>query len=671
MRTVILAMLGVVVASTAAITGSPDAATGAVAPGATPTEVYFNGRVVTMDARGTTAQAIAVANGRIVAVGSNHEILRMVRGGTRRVNLAGGTMLPGFIDPHSHMAGYGAYLDTQNWIDLSSINGYFKPPPGDRRCRAPQDPQVCFIPVRNQDDVDQRLAKRVAEIKANPATPVPYALGANYDVSRLGHSQGCSPPDAVGFQCPNLEDGHARERLDAISPDIPIYVAAQTGHFGYANTPALQLLNICGVLGAVQPCYQATTNPQREIALANMGQLDEDLALYGDGFFIGKTGALPRTLPKAAEIYAQHGYTLVQEGAAPLDLMALYDAYLSELSPLRHDFPVSAAMLAYESKSADFGHTIAAAVAARALAGENPLFSVAGVKTFVDGSPQGYTAYLNQPYREWFFPFTDPSLFPQPYRGLPDLSRQRLEERLIASHAAGFPMVVHEIGDGAITMAVDSLVATRSTPPPPGKRDVVLHAFLITPSQLSAVNRLGTAAVSVMPSNVHFFALPECQQILGPNRTINGYPARSALEKTGRVTFHTDSPVTPPDPLFAIWSGVTRRVQQPAWYPNRDPNRCPPVAVDNSRSPGDQRVSVRDGIRAFTVDAAWQYGMEDIRGTLEVGKYADMVILSADPLSRAIERNPDALKNVRVLGTVRYGRHFPNPKAHEPPIWPA
>lgn len=152
---------------------------------------------------------------------------------------------------------------------------------------------------------------------------------------------------------------------------------------------------------------------------------------------------------------------------------------------------------------------------------------------------------------------------------------------------------------------------------------------------------------------------------------MNGYPARDAIERTGRVTLHTDSPVTPPDPLFAIWAAATRSVQQPSWYPNRDPSRCPPVAVKADAPPGDQRISVLEGIKAFTVNAAWQYGMEDIRGTLEPGKYADMVMLSADPLSDEVAGNPDNLETIRVLGTVRYGTHFPNPNADQPPIWPS
>jgi len=645
-------------------------------PSGPPTAIYTGGNVITMNPKVPRAQAVAVAGGVILAVGTNEEIQAMAPPGMAAVDLKGATVLPGFIDPHSHMQGWSIYDDPDDWVDVSGINAYFKPPPGDSRCTTPDDPQQCFIPVRNHDDVVARLKKRLAQVQANPGQ-LPYVLGCNYDASRLGHSDSCPTPDGVGFECPNLEDGHAREHLDAISTEVPIFVTAQSGHFAYVNTPALKLLNICGTDGATTGCYQATTNPRQEIALANRGQLDEDLALYAIPVIEGlvlklpqNKGLAPKLLVKAAQAYAQHGFTLAQEGAASQSAIELYNGVLNPTSAAQATFPVAAAMLAYDSTTADYNSTISLGTQARQMIGDNPLLSVAALKTFVDGSTQGYTADLTQQYNQWFFPFDDATLFQQPYHGLPDITQVEIEKRLAAAHKAGFPIALHQIGDAAITSSVKALVATKNVPPPPGTRDLVLHAQMITGSQLDDVAKLGTAAVSVMPANVHFFALPECQQVLGRDRTVNGYPAKSALAATGRVTLHPDSPVNPPDPLFLIWCAATRQAQQPDWYPNRDPAKCPPVMVADGVTVGDQRISILDGLKAFTVDGAWQYGMENVRGSLEPGKYADMVMLSADPLADEVTANPDNLKTIRVLGTVRYGTQFPNPNADQPPIWP-
>lgn len=642
------------------------------------TSVFLSGNIVTMDDKRPTAQALAVLDGKILAIGSDDEILQFAGPTTQRHPLYGNTLMPGFIDPHSHMAGYAFFNDPEHWLDVSSINVLFKPPPHDSRCKHPTDPQHCFIPVRHHDDVLERIKNRLAQMRKNrlPDAPTKTLLAFNYDPSRLGHGSHCKSPTSLAFECQNFEDGTALKQLDALAQDIPIYVTSESGHISYVNTLALNALNICGVPGAVEPCYQPTTNSPQEIALAKLGQLNEDLSLYATGFFesellkLEKKGHSGKLLKRAAEIYAQHGYTLVQEGAANMSLVALYEEQLHVNGPHTSAFPVAASIVAYDATSADFAKTIETAVAGRELFGSNPLLSVAGVKTFTDGSPQGFTADLKQPYKKWFFPFTDAQLFEQPYSGLPDVTAQTIAERLVASHKAGFPMVIHQIGDQGIENAVGALVATKATPPPQGKRDVVLHAALASPTQLAEVAKLGTAAVSIMSSNVYYFGLPECHQVLGPERARNIYPAKEALKQTGRVTLHSDSPVTPPYPLFEVWTAVTRKTQQPPWYPNYDPIKCPEVAVDDHNPPGDQRLTLLEAIRGFTVDAAWQYGMERERGSLEVGKFADLVVLSASPLSDEVQAEVDKLKTIRVLATVRYGTYFENPHGYELPIWP-
>ncbi|MDB5968021.1 MAG: hypothetical protein JWQ90_471 [Hydrocarboniphaga sp.] len=638
--------------------------------------IFLNANVVTMNPQQPNAQALAVNDGKIVKLGTDAEMKPLVGPSTQLVYAQGMTILPGFIDPHSHMAGYSIYNDPENWLDVSSINIYFKPSPGDPRCATPNDPQQCFIPVQNHDEVLARITARVAQWKQEKRSgPV---LAFNYDPSRLGHSPSCKkPPQDVAFQCPNFEDGSARKQLDAISTDIPIYVTSESGHISYVNSPALEMLNICNP-GTVQPqpCHMPTTNPKQEIALAQMGQLNEDRSLVATAYFQGVlikqnkgVDFSGKLLQQAADIYAQHGYTLAQEGAAGFDVMALYAQQLLDWK--RSDFPVAAAMIAYDAAAADFSKTVETGLAARKLIGEkNPLLSVEALKSFTDGSAQGYTADLKQPYEEWFKPYTEPLLYSQPYKGLPDISQQQIAERLKASHQAGFPMIIHQIGDQAIQNAVNALQETRPTSPPPsGKRDVLLHAPMITTQDLDTLKSLGNTMVSEMSSNVYYYALPECHQVLGPKRTLTIYPSRDVLRHTGRLTLHSDSPVTPPYPLFEIWTAVTRNAQQMPWYPKDQ--KCPPVMVDAADPVGgDQRISILEGLRAFTVDAAYQYGMDKTRGTIEIGKYADLVLLSADPLAAEVTRDPNLLRDIRVIGTASYGRYFPNPNGYQKPIWP-
>jgi len=643
--------------ATPPVTGGGSTATPAAAT--PPDTIIIDTTIVTLANAPATAQALAINDGTITAIGTTAQIKALAGPNTTTYTPpAGTTLLPGFIDPHSHMAGVGFYSDTAHWLDVSSVNLLFKPLPTDPACTDHSDSQRCFIPVVNQDHVVSRLRRAVASV--DPNSPTPYVTAFNYDPSRLGPSKGCK---GLGFECENFENGTARAQLDAISTTVPIMVASESGHIAYVNTPALKLLNICKPKTAGTPvtdCYMPTTNPAVELALADKGQLDEDLALMAIGYFQGKyihyNKDLAETmLARAAQIYAQHGYTLAQEGAAPLDQMLLYIAAL-DTKAKQAKFPLSVALIAYDAASTDYNDTIKAAKQVRDLlkVAPIPLLSVAAVKTFADGSTQGYTAYMNQPYFKVFPPFTDRVLFPkQPYLGLPDVDESVMASRLSAAHAAGFPMLIHQNGDAA---TADAVAALATSAPPQGTRDVVIHAPMITTQQLAALNPQQVAISFLMP-NVYFYGLVECQQVLGPGNSLNMYPIASANKAGLTTTLHTDSPVTPPAPLFAIWVAATRSAQQPDWYPNTNPSNCPKT-LSSAQGIGPQAISILDGIKAYTVNAAWQYGMETTRGTLEVGKLADIVMLSANPLS--MQSNPDQLRNVQIVGTYSLGRQFLN-----------
>jgi predicted amidohydrolase YtcJ len=696
-RSIAAALVALVILASAAITScSTDgsASKRAVKTGVSPTAdspsplaspgvaalVIYNANVVTMDDNNASAQGVAVGPaGRIMKVGTNAQVLGLADKNTQQVDLRGATVLPGFIDPHSHMAGYAMYNDPDHWTDVSNINVLFKPLPGTPGCLDAKDYQHCFVPVQTQQDVTARIKAAVAKIRQSGSQidPLPV-LAFNYDASRLGHGAGCSKPDGLGLDCETFENGLARPQLDAIAQDIPIYVTSESGHISYVNTRALQMLNICNTSVASGACHAPTTNPTVESQLAEKGQLDEDLSLYAtgkmQGLVLNRYPTLAETLlQKAATIYAQHGYTLAQEGAATIDDIGLYNKVLQNCLPTKCPFPLSAAMVAYDDSSPDFSSIVATGVAGRTLVGSNPLLTVAMLKSFTDGSPQGYTAFLNSPYMQVFTPFTNGGIFQQPYVGLPDLSEQQIQQRLYAAHAAGFPMLIHQIGDAAIGNAVRAVMASATkdhSVPPPGTHDVMLHAPMITTAQLDQLKTLNPGVVvSIMSTNVYYYGLPECQQVLGPQRTMNIYPARAVRDRGLHLTLHSDTPVTPPYPLFEIWVGVTRQTQQPSWYPNRNTQTCPVIFANNPAYPGDERISILDGIKAFTTNAAWQYGMTD-RGSLATSNVADMVILSSNPLDPSVVANPNLLQNIRTLATVSYGRYIPNPTANQPPVWP-
>jgi len=658
----ILAVLTLALAAREGVTKDPSyspASSSSLAtpqPAATPPDaIYYNATIVTMDPTTPTAQALAITGPSITAVGTNAAVLALKGPNTVMTDLKNNaTILPGFIDPHSHASGYGYYDDPSNWLDVSAINIMFKPLPGDRRCTTPTDPQKCFIPVKSHDDVLARITAVVKQREAKgDKTPV---LAFNYDPSRLGPTPGCS---GVGFQCPNFENGKALDQLNKISTSIPIYVSSESGHISYVNSPALTMVDICQTPGATSSCTSPLINPTQEAALALDGQLNEDLALKAASVFQGTIISKdkisgPAGILRGVRTYAKHGYTVTQEGATTAALMALY-----AIAAADPDYPVTSALIAYDPTQSNFSKIIELALKARKDFGDNPKLFVPAVKTFADGSPQGYTAFLKDAYANVFPPYVPP-LYANPYIGLPDLSQSDLTQRVTQSHQSGLPIIVHTNGAGATQMTLTSFIESQKAFPSPNLRDVALHMPMMDAASIKAFAALGNASVSFLAPNLHFYGLPLCQQVLG--RTPPFYAAKSAAQAGLHVTLHSDSPVMPPDPLFMIWVAKTRRVQQPPWYRNANPSQCPPVMGL------DEAFTIQQGLEAFTTNAAWAYGLETTMGSVTTGKLANLAILSANPLT--MESAPDGLKDIRILGTVHRGRYFKNPDGELPPIWP-
>lgn len=618
--------------------------------------IYINGNIQTMDGTDSVAQAVAINNGLFRDVGSTAYILSKYQS-EHVTDLKGATVLPGFIDTHSHMQGWGGIADPANWLDLGTTNAFLKPLPTDPRCQTPADPQYCFIPVTTQDDVISRLQSAVAKSKSNDS----WILASMYDPSRLGHSLGCGPdPTKVGFDCRNFEGGHARLDLDSISTKHPILVGSQSGHIVYANTAMLKLLKICGtdvVSPKDQTCQDPALDPVMQAKLANLGILVEDLSGYAQGKAIAHIVSVDskfptRTFNAAVNVYANHGYTFVQEGAAS-DTQALFYS----LATLKSDFPFTAALL-YTSGQ-DIKSEVAAATGWRAVNLLNSKVIIHGIKDFADGSNQGFTGHLLQNYFTLYYPFTDSSIFAPPYLGIADIPPGQVTADANYAHKFLLPLGIHQNGDGAITQTLQDLQAV-STPNLYG-RDIMIHFSLASPADLATAKSLDTG-VTFLITNLYYYGLQFCQQVLGPARAATVYPTGSALTAGLRFSLHPDSPVGPPYPLFMIWIAKTRNTQQPPWYPNVNPSTCPVVMGPN------EVISIRQGIKAFTTDAAYVYGLESLYGSIEPKKFADMVVLSDDPM--AMESNPDQLRMIRVLGTVRHGEYRANPEAHQTPIWP-
>src|SRR6185437_892307 len=243
-----------------------------------------------------------------------------------------------------------------------------------------------------------------------------------------------------------------------------------------------------------------------------------------------------------------------------------------------------------------------------------------------DGSLQGYTGYLAKPY---YTPFHGD----KNYRGFPYRTRDEQVSRVMKVFKSGRQMLIHANGDAAID---DVLYAYRKAQEAYRRRDprnTIIHAQTIREDQLDESKRL-----HVIPSffelHVYYWGDRHRDIFLGPERAARISPERSALDRGMIYTTHTDSPVVPMQTILELWCSVNR------------------ITSSGKVLGADQRVPVAAALRAMTINAAYQNYQEKGWGSIEVGKHADMVILS----DNIMKVDPMALRDMKVLATIAEGK---------------
>ncbi len=540
------------------------------APGETADSIYINGHVLTMDSSNTRAEAVAIKDGKILTTGSTADIEKFKGPGTTTQDLQGKTLLPGFIDGHSHIMA----------LELSTGVNLFSPPQG---------------PVKTIADIIDQLQQH---IKAHPPLPGEWIRGFGYDPDQLA------------------EKRHpTREDLDKAFPDIPIILVHASGHMSVVNSAALR---ISGITAATPdpPGGRLVRKPgSRELT----GLLQESARrLLRMGPETSTQKSQLAALAAQEEYYASNGITTAQDGFSTLSSIRLLKE-ASRLHLLRMDIEALA------------GYTILDSIAGDPDYAFNVLqnhFKIAGFKIAADGSPQGKTAFMSKPY------LTPVPGCPGDCTGIPVVTQGLLDSFMVRGFTNHWHPFVHCNGDGAIDMYIrairyaDSTLSTTSA----DKRPVIIHSQFVRPDQLDAYKQLGMFPTFF--TNHAFFWGETHIANMGPERAAFLSPLRAALDKGILFTNHTDYPVTPVNPLFLLWTSVVRE--------SRSGKVIGP----------DQRITPIEGLRALTINGAWEYFEESSKGSLEKGKLADMVILSDDPVTA----DPGKIKDIKVLETIKEGK---------------
>ncbi len=533
--------------------------------------IFYNAQVVTMDPLLPQAHAVLVDGGKIRGVGTNQEILAQKQPDTRLRDLAGKALLPGFIDPHSHFTAV-AY-------DLLMVNA--KPSPA-----GPCDSRELLLAAfrKGLEDGDWSGGD--------------WLMGMGYDPSAF--------PDQVGV---------TRLELDTVSTQVPICCIHASGHIAVLNTLGLQKLGYWGQYsvpagGTVEQLPDGTPSGQ----ITELAYLAPEIQakIQAPGF-----DRVLASMKNTARLYASFGVTTGQDARVNQSeyqlLTAAAQAGVLGIDVVGIVAPETAREVLVPGQTAG---------------GYRNHVRMGGCKIFLDGSPQGKTAWLSQPY------YQPPEGYGPDYRGFPIYDDAAVENQIRICLENSWQLHVHCNGDEACEQLIRCYEkALEQTGIRKDLRPVMIHAQTVREDQLDRMAKLGMC-VSFFLDHVYFWGDYHYESVLGPDRAQNISPIRWALDRGIHATLHQDSPVLDPNALLAVHNAVNRT-----------------TLGGRVLGPG-QRLSVEEALRSVTWDGAYQIFEENTKGSICVGKNADLVILGENPLSC----DPARLKDIPVLETIKDGK---------------
>ena len=525
--------------------------------------IWSGGPILTMaGAAVETAEAVAVRNGRILAVGTREQVTKAAGLAARTIDLKGRTLLPGFIDAHGHVTNVG---------QVASMAQLSAPPVG----------QV------------NSIAELQAALRAFPVHPgSPALLGNGYDDSRLA------------------ERRHpTRQDLDAVSSTKPILIIHASGHFAAMNSAMLAMVGLTA----------DTSNPPGGVIRREAdgktpnGVLEENALFHALKLLIPDTADAGIAAVVAGQsIYAANGITTAQDGRVmPEAWPALAEA--ARRNVLIMD---TVALLSFDR---DWSPEVRTKIG-KPYVGR---LRIGGVKLTIDGSPQGRTAWLQDPVP------VPPEGRDASYRGFPAIDLTVFKAKMAEASANNWQVFAHVNGDQALQTLIDGVAASGST----GKRTIAIHAQVLRPEQLAKMKQFDIQP-SFFANHTYYWGDWHREVALGPKRADFISPQASAWATGLRPTAHNDSPVVPPDMLRLVWSSVNRRTQ-----------------TGDILGP-QERIGVYQALAQVTINAAWQLREDATKGSIEAGKLADFAILDRNPVTI----DPVRLAEVKVVATVKEGK---------------
>jgi predicted amidohydrolase YtcJ len=543
------------------------------------TTIFAARKIVTMNPARPEATHAAVRDGRILEVGSREECAAW---GPYRLDDRFGddVLIPGLIESHAHLMEGGL------WALGVAVGAIDRCAPDGRRHKG----------LRSVAEVVSALRQIEPTLK-DPDAPL---LGWGVDPSFY------ATPEPI-----------TRRDLDQVSSTRPIFLLNASGHLAYVNSKILALANYADlhVEGVVRDAQGEPTGELQEI------QAMLPALKIAAGAVLG--GSISRDhFLNFARVAQLRGTTTVVDGGASTFFVPSFLA-TGLAATAEPDFPARI-VSHYNGITVPTAKDMLEQVAALAGKGNDKLI-FQGLKIVLDGSIQGFTGRLR---------------FPRYYKtganGIWNRPPEQVVEIVRTLHDAGLQVIAHCNGDEAAEVFVDAVAAAQAAKPRFDHRHFIVHGQLLDEALLRRMAALGMGA-TLFANHIYYWGDFHVRHTVGPARAQGMNPAASALRLGVTVAGHSDTPVSPIDPLFTLWCAVNRQTSS------------------GQILGANERVSAYEALRMMTLDAAWLLHLDHDIGSIQVGKRADFTALEASPLDIAAE----SIKDIGVRGTIVGGTPFP------------
>ena len=553
-------------------------------------KIYKNAKIysVALDGAETRAEALAVKDGKFVYVGDNEGVKAWIGDSTEIIDCNGKSIIPGLGDAHMHLSNAAKKYGSCSFSDI--------------------------VP-NPETDTPENVLKQMQEklkIYAEENKNTPVIRGIGWDRSWFsGGLQGIKMP-------------LTRQAIDAIIPDKPAVLMSYCGHRLMLNTKALEVAGVTKDTDDLNGLIvkDADGNPS--------GYIKEPVAYLP---IIAKIKGYEFTqeehhnfLKKTFKYYNEMGYTLlcdchqVAEPYAALFEMAKNGEFTARVSGVHN--------VNDETREAD----LEKAIKNRTKFDVEGLFTVDTLKYFADGDMSMFEPYIETAGAK--AGTRDPLLW----------NEEHMKESMALANKAGFNVHTHAMGNYAIHKVIDCYENAQKLYPNPKIRNIIAHCTFITPEDKVRMGKNHIIASNQPSWFTDSHAQPVMAAYWGKDVVDKAYPSKSLIDNGVMCAYGSDFPVNAAYGLSGIQVAMTRR--------NVKLDLAYELYKDFPAEMPEECISLKEALKAHTINAAYQAHLEDITGSIEVGKSAELVVLDSD-----IENTPpEQIQDIKVLETVFKGK---------------